>query len=507
MQMDSLNRTAWSATLHCLTGCAIGEVLGMVIGTALGWGNVATIALAVVLAFAFGFGLTLLPLLKAMGLGSALKLALAADTASITVMEIVDNALMLVIPGAMDAGLGTVLFWASLAFALAVAAIAAFPVNRWLIAQGRGHAVVHAHHHHALAVLALSTFLAFPMPSEANGLPEYRARFDRPRAVVAVVGYNAATEVTDYVVPYGILAESGVAEVVALATREGPIQMSPALRFQAQATTKQFDARFPDGADYVIVPNVYEGENDAGLLEWIRLQAARGAIIVGICDGVPTLANAGLLQGRRATGHWRTIDGLERKHAGTRWLRNTRYVADGNVITTSGVSASIPISVALVEAIGGRAQAERVARFLGVDDWSPLHHSEQFRLDGGSLLTVLANKAMFWRHEALGLEVGHGVDEIAVALIADAYARTRRSSALSVAPSGEPVRTRRGLLLVPDRVSNGPGRPDRMLPLFETLPPAQALDRALQGIAASYGDATAAFVALTMEYPRQPWRQ
>jgi hypothetical protein len=142
----SLNRTAWSATLHCLTGCAIGEVLGMVIGTALGWGNGATIALAVVLAFMFGYALTLLPLLKAMAVRSALKLALAADTASITVMEIVDNAIMLVIPGAMDAGLNSLLFWGSLAFSLAVAAIAAFPVNRWLIARGKGHAVVHAHH-------------------------------------------------------------------------------------------------------------------------------------------------------------------------------------------------------------------------------------------------------------------------------------------------------------------------------------------------------------------------
>ena len=144
----SLNRTAWSATLHCLTGCAIGEVLGMIIGTALGWGNGATIALAVVLAFLFGYAFTLRPLLGQMGFASAAKLALAADTASITVMEIVDNGIMLLIPGAMDAGLDTVLFWGSLAFSLAVAAVAAFPVNRWLIARGRGHAVVHAHHGH-----------------------------------------------------------------------------------------------------------------------------------------------------------------------------------------------------------------------------------------------------------------------------------------------------------------------------------------------------------------------
>jgi hypothetical protein len=145
----SLNRTAWSATLHCLTGCAIGEVAGMVIGTALGWGNLATIALAVALAFLFGYALTMRPLLASgLGLKKAAALALAADTASIAVMEIVDNAIMLVVPGAMDAGLASILFWAALAASLAIAAVAAFPVNRWLISRGRGHAVVHAHHGH-----------------------------------------------------------------------------------------------------------------------------------------------------------------------------------------------------------------------------------------------------------------------------------------------------------------------------------------------------------------------
>ena len=143
----SLNSLAFSATLHCLTGCAIGEVLGMVIGTALGLGNGGTIVLAVALAFLFGYALTIRPLLRSgLAFGAAAKLALAADTASITVMEIVDNAIMLVIPGAMSAGLGSVLFWASLAVSLLIAGAAAFPVNRWLIARGRGHAVVHAHH-------------------------------------------------------------------------------------------------------------------------------------------------------------------------------------------------------------------------------------------------------------------------------------------------------------------------------------------------------------------------
>jgi len=145
----SLNRLAASATTHCLTGCAIGEVLGLVIGTALGWGNVATIALAIVLAFFFGYLLTSVPLLRSgLVLREIVPIALAADTVSIAIMETVDNAVILVIPGAMEAGLDSALFWGSLAFALAVAWVFAYPVNRYMIARGRGHAVVHEHHAH-----------------------------------------------------------------------------------------------------------------------------------------------------------------------------------------------------------------------------------------------------------------------------------------------------------------------------------------------------------------------
>jgi hypothetical protein len=143
-----LTRLAVSATLHCLTGCAIGEVLGMVIGTALGWSDGATIALAVALAFLFGYSLTVAPVLRSgLPLRSALGVAFAADTLSITVMEIVDNGIMLLVPGAMEAGLTSFLFWGSLALALVVAFLVTVPVNRWLIARGKGHAVVHQYHH------------------------------------------------------------------------------------------------------------------------------------------------------------------------------------------------------------------------------------------------------------------------------------------------------------------------------------------------------------------------
>jgi hypothetical protein len=141
-------KTAVSATLHCLTGCAIGEVLGMVIGTALGWHNAATVVLSVALAFVFGYALTMRSALgHGMALGAAFQVALAADTVSILVMEVVDNAIVVLVPGAMDAGLTSALFWGSLVVALAVAFVVTVPVNRWMIARGKGHAVVHEMHH------------------------------------------------------------------------------------------------------------------------------------------------------------------------------------------------------------------------------------------------------------------------------------------------------------------------------------------------------------------------
>ena len=140
----ALDLVALSATLHCLTGCALGEIAGMVIGTALGWGDWETVALSVLLAFLFGYTLTSLPLLRAgLAIGAVIPIALASDTASIGVMEIVDNLIMLVVPGALAAGLSDLLFWGSLAVALVVAGACAYPLNRWLIARGRGHAAVH----------------------------------------------------------------------------------------------------------------------------------------------------------------------------------------------------------------------------------------------------------------------------------------------------------------------------------------------------------------------------
>ena len=174
----ALDALALSATVHCLTGCAIGEVTGMVIGTALGWSEWGTVALAVALAFLFGYTLTSLPLLRGgLALGAVIPIALASDTLSIAIMEVVDNAIMLAIPGAMEAGLTNTLFWGSLSVALAVAGFAAYPVNRWLLKRGKGHAAVHATGIHggpsprvvgAIALVA-ATFGAIVLLAEAVG--------------------------------------------------------------------------------------------------------------------------------------------------------------------------------------------------------------------------------------------------------------------------------------------------------------------------------------------------
>jgi hypothetical protein len=162
---SALTAVAISATLHCLTGCAIGEITGMIIGTAAGFSDWGTVGISVALAFVFGYALTSMPLLRAgLALGAVIPIALASDTLSIATMEVVDNAIVLLVPGAMDAGLGDLLFWGSLAFALAIAGVVAVPVNRWLIARGKGHAVVHETGIHGgppIPVVATIAVLAF----------------------------------------------------------------------------------------------------------------------------------------------------------------------------------------------------------------------------------------------------------------------------------------------------------------------------------------------------------
>ncbi len=347
----------------------------------------------------------------------------------------------------------------------------------------------------------LSQSYLFPNSGNASEISEYVPRFGRSKPVIAVVGENTFTELTDYVVPYGVLHESGIAEVIALATQEGPIQMFPALKIQPQMTIDAFDHRFPEGSDYVIVPAIHRAE-DAPLLNWVSNQAKKGATIIGICDGVWVLANAGLLKGRKVVGHWYSFDDLENNFPETTWLRNRRYVVDGKIVTTTGVTASIPVSLALVEAIAGHDRAASVAYAIGVGDWNPIHRSRDFKLRSSHLYTAALNWLSFWKHEDIGIPIVNGINEVALALAADAYSRTYRSKVYSISAYPEEVHTHGRLLIVPDSIGVNKFKPDITLYELENTKPASALDAALIDIAEHYGFATSDFVALQMEYPK-----
>jgi putative intracellular protease/amidase len=370
-------------------------------------------------------------------------------------------------------------------------------------------------------LLAISTLLAsaachgaasVPAPSEpamtpvavVDQLPHYQSRFGRARPVVAVIAENSGTEMTDFVIPYSVLKEARIAEVVALAVRPGNVTMRPtSLQLVPQSIAAQFDVTYPEGADYVIVPAVVK-RDDPDLIAWVASQAAKGATVVSICDGAFVVANAGLFKGRHATAHWFT-DGMRRQsYPDVKWVKNTRYVADGKVISTAGISASLPASFALVDAIGGHEVAVSVAASHGFQEWTSRHNSEMFEIRLGNLGNFIS-KNFFnqWFHETdkVGVPVGAGVDDVTFALTMDAYSRTGRSKAYAVSASAAPFSTRSGLTFVPDASSNNSGGM-RILPALPKTPAARAFDRVLDGIAGTYGKTTADAVADDFEYTR-----
>lgn len=329
----------------------------------------------------------------------------------------------------------------------------------------------------------------------------YHPRFGRTRPVIAIVGENSGTELTDYVVPYGILRQADVGEVVPIATNSGSMTMRPALRIQPQGSVSDFDARYPEGADYIVVPAVVR-HDDPTLLAWIREQAAKGGTLVSICDGALVVAGSGAMDGHRATAHWATADYRRKHYPNVRWVDDRRYVADGKIVSSAGISAAIPTSLALVEAIAGRERAATVAEEIGTADWSPKHDSQRFHPKLGRNLSAFATTEYFngWFHKslALGIPVSAGVDEFALALTADAYTRTNRAHAYTLGTSQAPIVTLHGLVLLPDRTAAR--SLDRQVAV-PTGKPGLALDRVLTDIAHSYGRQTAYGVALDLEYP------
>jgi putative intracellular protease/amidase len=317
---------------------------------------------------------------------------------------------------------------------------------------------------------------------------------------VAVIGINDATETTDYLIPTGILRRADVAEVAALATGDGPVRLYPALRVVPDAMIAEFDARHPDGADYVVVPAMSR-DDDPAALAWIRRQAARGAIVIGVCTGAKVVANAGLLDGRRATTHWYYLDEMLDRHPTIHYAADRRFVVDRGVATTTGITASMPMMLTLVEAIAGRGKAQAVAGELGLARWDARHVSGAFRLSRPFVRTVIGNRLAFWGQETLGIPLAPGIDEVALALAADAWSRTYRSRAVTFADTPAALPGRGGLRILPDEVaSDWPA--ERQLP-FGGRKPAEVLDQALQAIAARYGAGTAYVVAMQLEYPAQ----
>ncbi len=323
----------------------------------------------------------------------------------------------------------------------------------------------------------------------------------RARPLIAVIGINDATETTDYLMTYGILQRADVADVVALATEPGPIKLYPALTVEPQATVAEFDAQHPEGADYVIVPAMSR-DDDPTVMRWLKAQVAKGAIIVSVCVGATVVGQAGLLDGKRATTHWYYLKKLLDAHPTIRYVPNRRLVVDHGVATTTGISASMPMMLTLVEAIAGRPRAEEVAHDLGLASWDARHDSDAFGITRPFALTVIGNRLAFWNRENVGIELRPGMDEVSLALVADAWSRTYRSRAVTFAATAGAVETRTGLRIVPDRIAAREGAPPFIL-ATDNHPPAIALDETLNAISTRYGERTAYVVAMQLEYPRR----
>lgn len=333
----------------------------------------------------------------------------------------------------------------------------------------------------------------------AEKISPYLARFGRSRPVIAVVGENSGTVLSDFVIPYGVLARTGIAEVVSVATQPGLLRLEP-LQIKPDHTVSDFDLRFPDGADYVFVPAV-EKRDDPTLIAWVASQAAKGATMISICNGSIVLANAGLTRGHRATGHWSTYRTRVEKYPDTQWVKNIRYVVDGKLISSAGITAAIPTSLALVEAIAGTEHAVTLAKQLGVDGWGTQHNSDAFNIVFSDYVKGFTN-TFFHHTDTIGVPIFEGVDEIALALTADAYSATLRSHVYALGQSNAAIKTLSGLMLVPNKVIGQGPQLDRILPEWVAVPPMQALDQAIEDINKKYGPSTARFVMLEGEYSK-----
>jgi putative intracellular protease/amidase len=317
----------------------------------------------------------------------------------------------------------------------------------------------------------------------------------RARPLVAVVADNAGSETTDFTIPYGVLKDSGAAAVVSVSTRPGPVKLMMTLTIEADETLAAFDSANPAGADIVIVPAMMNGK-DPALLAWLRTQYERGAVIVSICEGARVTARAGLLHGHAATTHWSAMKDLAKHYPDTAWIRDRRYLQSGRMISTTGVTASIPLSLALIEAIAGRPTAQAEADRLGVSGWGPEHSTAAFQPRASDFTGNILGIAAVWNHPRMEAPIADGVDEIALALTTDAWGRIFRGKVVTTAQDGRPVVSRHGLRVLPEARPRAGGR----VLAIPAGPSALALDAALAGIGSRFGPTARRLSALGLEY-------
>lgn len=312
------------------------------------------------------------------------------------------------------------------------------------------------------------------------------------KPLVAILADPSGTETTDLTAPFAILSESGAVDVKIVSPTAAPARLMPGVAWvRPHETQATFDRRYPDGPDMIIVPFIMDTK-DPARAAWLRAQAKRGVRIVSICDGAFVLAEAGLLDGRQATAHWASHGKRTKSYRAVAWRQDVRWVTDGKITTTAGVSASAPASLALLAELAGEETMRGTARRLGLPAPDRGHDATAYRLSGEAMGTAAGNVAAFWRHDRVALNLETGFDELAFGAALDGWTRTYRSKAWAVAPGG--VTSRGGMTIY------GAER----LPEFSRtlkLATGRPIEAMLGELSEAYGDPTARFVALQLEHP------
>jgi len=318
-----------------------------------------------------------------------------------------------------------------------------------------------------------------------------RPAADRP--LVVILADPKGTVATDLLAPYAILAESGAVEVKVVSPTAAPVRLTPGHAWvRPQMTLAELERTRPGGPDVVIVPAMEDEENTVRA-RWLRAQLRRGVRIMSICNGARVLAAAGLLDGRQATIHWYSQGKVAKRYPEVTWRRDVRWVTDGPVTTTAGISAGEPGTLQLLRELAGDAVMRSTAARLRQPLPDPRHDGRAYRLTLPRMALVVGNLAAFWRRETVALPLSPGFDELALGTAIDAWSRTYRSEAwVTGAPA---VRSRHGLVI--HRSRDLPDRFDRRV----ALPGPDVMVRTFEQIGRAYGEPTARFVGLQFEHP------